>query len=108
MRLDATEFISAGRSSGTAFSELSDDAPRSRDVKIYNIGALVWRRKGFIACFALAGALLTGVTAFVLPPKYTATSQFVIEPTQAEIAAGVLDAVVDTHIATITSDARLR
>ena len=43
-----------------------------------------------------------------MPPKYTATSQFVIEPTQAEIAAGVLDAVVDTHIATITSDARLR
>lgn len=108
MRLGATEFISAGRSSGAAFSELSDDTPRSRDVKIHNIVALVRRRKAFIAYFALAGALLTGVAAFVLPPKYTATSQFVIEPTQAQIAAGVLDAVVDTHIATITSDARLR
>ncbi|QJP14843.1 hypothetical protein G3545_15015 [Starkeya sp. ORNL1] len=108
MRLGATEFISAGRSSGAAFSELSDETPRNRDVKIHNILALVWRRKALIAYFALAGALLTGVAAFVLPPKYTATSQFVIEPTQAQIAAGVLDAVVDTHIATITSDARLR
>lgn len=108
MRLGATEFISAGRSSGAAFPELSDDTPRNRDVKIHNIVALVRRRKAFIAYFALAGALLTGVAAFVLPPKYTATSQFVIEPTQAQIAAGVLDAVVDTHIATITSDARLR
>ncbi|TCR61517.1 Wzz/FepE/Etk N-terminal domain-containing protein [Bosea sp. BK604] len=108
MRLGAIEFISSGRSSGAAFSERSEDTPRNQDVKIHNIGALIWRRKAFIAYFALAGALLTGVAAFVLPPKYTATSQFVIEPTQAEIAAGVLDAVVDTHIATITSDARLR
>lgn len=108
MRLGTTEFISAGRSSGAAFSELPDDTPRNRDVKIHNIAALVRRRKAFIAYFALAGALLTGVAAFVLPPKYTATSQFVIEPTEAQIAAGVLDAVVDTHIATITSDARLR
>lgn len=108
MRLGKTEFISAGRSSGAVFSELSDDTPRNRDVKIHNIAALVWRRKAFIAYFALAGALLTGVAAFVLPPKYTATSQFVIEPTEAQIAAGVLDGVVDTHIATITSDARLR
>lgn len=108
MRLGAIEFISPGRPSGAAFSELSDETPRNRDVKIHNIGALIWRRKAFIACFALAGALLTGVAAFVLPPKYTATSQIVIEPTQAEIAAGVLDAVIDTHIATITSDARLR
>jgi uncharacterized protein involved in exopolysaccharide biosynthesis len=108
MRLGAIEFISAGRSPGAAFSEPSDDTPRNRDVKIHNIGALVWRRKAFIACFALVGALLTGIAAFVLPPKYTATSQIVIEPTQSQIAAGVLDAVVDTHIATITSDARLR
>lgn len=108
MKLGATEFISASRSSGAAFSELSDDTPRNRDVKIHNIGALVWRRKAFIAYFALVGALLTGVAAFVLPPKYTATSQIVIEPTQIQIAAGVMDAVVDTHIATITSDARLR
>lgn len=108
MKLGATEFISAGRSSGAALSELSDDMPRNPDVKIHNIGALIWRRKAFIAYFALVGALLTGVAAFVLPPKYTATSQIVIEPTQTQIAAGVLDAVVDTHIATITSDARLR
>jgi succinoglycan biosynthesis transport protein ExoP len=108
MKLGATEFISAGRSSGAAFTELSDDIPRNRDVKIHNIRALVWRRKAFIARFALVGALLTGVAAFVLPPKYTATSQIVIEPTQIQIAAGVLDAVVDTHIATITSDARVR
>lgn len=108
MKLGATEFISAGRPPGAAFTELSDDNPRHRDVKIHSIGALIWRRRAFIANFALVGALLTGVAAFVLPQKYTATSQIVIEPTQAQIAAGVLDAVVDTHIATITSDARLR
>ncbi len=108
MKLGTTEFISAGRPPGAAFSELSDDTPRDRDVKIHNIGAFIWRQRAFIACFALVGALLTGVAAFVLPQKYTATSQIVIEPTQAQIAAGVLDAVVDTHIATITSDARLR
>jgi uncharacterized protein involved in exopolysaccharide biosynthesis/Mrp family chromosome partitioning ATPase len=108
MRLGATEFVSGGRSSGAVFSELSDDRPRNQNVKIHNIAALAWRRKAFIAYFALVGALLTGFAAFVLPPKYTATSQIVIEPTQTQIAAGVLDAVVDTHIATITSDARLR
>jgi len=108
MRLGTTEFISASRSPGAAFSEPSDETPRNRDIKIHNIGALIWRRKAFIAYSALAGALLTGVAAFVLPPKYTATAQIVIEPTQAQIAAGILDAVVDTHIATITSDSRLR
>ena len=108
MKLGATDFISAGRPPRAAFTELSDDTPRNRDVKIHNIGALIWRRRAFIGYFALVGALLTGLAAFVLPQKYTATSQIVIEPTQAQIAAGVLDAVVDTHIATITSDARLR
>lgn len=108
MRLGTTEFISASRPSGAAFSELSDDTSRTRDIKIHNIVALIWRHKAFIACSALAGAFLTGVAAFVLPPKYTATSQIVIEPTQTQIAAGILDAVVDTHIATITSDAHLR
>lgn len=108
MRLGTTEFISASQPSRAAFSELSDDGPRTRDIKIHNIGALIWRHKAFIAYSALVGALLTGVAAFVLPPKYTATAQIVIEPTQAQIAAGILDAVVDTHIATITSDAQLR
>lgn len=108
MRLGTTEFISASRPSGAAFSELSDDTPHTRDIKIHNIGALIWRHRAFIGYSALVGALLTGVAAFVLPPKYTATSQIVIEPTRTEIAAGILDAVVDTHIATITSDARLR
>lgn len=108
MRLGTTEFISASQPSRAAFSELSDDRLRTRDIKIHNIGALIWRHKAFIAYSALVGALLTGVAAFVLPPKYTATSQIVIEPTQTQIAAGILDAVVDTHIATITSDAQLR
>ncbi len=69
---------------------------------------LVRRRKRFIAITCLIGTALAGVAAFVVPPTYTATAQFMFEPTQAQTAAGTLEPVVDTHIATLTSDARLR
>ncbi|MEH3144367.1 MAG: Wzz/FepE/Etk N-terminal domain-containing protein [Methylobacterium frigidaeris] len=66
------------------------------------------RRAGLIAAVALAGTVLTGIAALSVPPAYTATAQLIVEPTSAEIAAALLGPVIDTHIAMLTSDRRLR
>lgn len=102
------EFIPIARlSSRAAFGADTQPSPQPEHM-VHEIINLVRRRKLFIANVILAGTLLTGVAAFVVPPSYTATAQFMFEPTQAQMAAGLLESVVDTHIATLTSDARLR
>lgn len=102
------EFIPIARlSSRAAFGGDTQPSPPPEHM-FHEIINLVRRRRLFIANVVLAGTLLTGVAAFVVPPVYTATAQFMFEPTQAQMAAGLLETVVDTHIATITSDARLR
>lgn len=102
------EFIPIARLSSRAALRADPEPSPQPEQMVYEIINLVRRRRLFIAKFVLAGTLLTGVAAFVVPPVYTATAQFMFEPTQAQMAAGLLDSVVDTHIATITSDARLR
>lgn len=87
---------------------LGGSSPPERGSSLGVIGNAVRRRKGFIAAFALCGLLLVGIAAFIVPPSYTATAQLMIEPTPAEVQAGVLAPVIDTHITMLTSDARLR
>ena len=102
------EFIPIGRLSSRAALGADTQPSLPPEQMFHEIINLVRRRRIFIAKVVLAGTLLTGVAAFVVPPAYTATAQFMFEPTQAQMAAGLLETVVDTHIATLTSDARLR
>jgi uncharacterized protein involved in exopolysaccharide biosynthesis len=102
------EFIPIGRLSSRAALGADTQPSLPPEQMFHEIINLVRRRRLFIAKVVLAGTLLTGVAAFVVPPAYTATAQFMFEPTQAQMAAGLLETVVDTHIATLTSDARLR
>lgn len=80
----------------------------ARPVQALRIPTVLRRRAGLIASTALIGTALVAIAALVLPPTYTGTAQLHVEPTEAEIAAGLLSAVVDTHITIITSDGRLR
>jgi uncharacterized protein involved in exopolysaccharide biosynthesis len=102
------EFIPIARLSSRAAFGAETEPPIQPEHIFHAIINLARRRRLFIANVVLAGTFLTGVAAFVVPPVYTATTQFMFEPTQAQTAAGMLEPVVDTHIATLTSDARLR
>lgn len=108
MSQNPSEFIPIARLSSRAALRAETEPSVPPEHMVHEIINLVRRRRLFIAKVVAAGTLLTGVAAFVVPPAYTANAQFMFEPTQAQMAAGLLETVVDTHIATITSDARLR
>jgi succinoglycan biosynthesis transport protein ExoP len=102
------EFVPIARLAREAPSEYAGELPIDEEHRFHAAIDLIRRRKLFILVFVLVGTLLTSVAAFVVAPVYIATAQFIFEPTQAQVAAGALDPVVDTHIATIISDARIR
>lgn len=66
------------------------------------------RRAGLVAAIALGGTILVGIAALSVPPSYTATAQLIVDPTPGEVAGALLGPVIDTHIATLTSNRRLR
>jgi len=45
----------------------------------------LWRRKGMIAAIVIGGTLLAAVILFLIPPRYTATAQLMLGPTQTQI-----------------------
>lgn len=108
MNQNPGEFIPISRLSNRGRSGSDAESIIPAEHSFHAVINLVRRRKFFIAAVLLTGTLLTGVAAFVVSPIYTATAQFTFEPTQAQTAAGMLEPVADMHIATLTSDARLR
>jgi uncharacterized protein involved in exopolysaccharide biosynthesis len=76
--------------------------------------SILRRRRRLIVLVTVCGAILAGALGLLIPPKYTATAQIVIEPQQAAAIGSQMDAArptdqsaIDTHVMMLTSRAHL-
>lgn len=107
MNREAGDFVRSIRLGDLLDAPVHRD-PSGRPPRNLRIAHVLRRQAKIMIAVPLVGAGLVALAAVVVPPTYTATAQVQVEPTEAEIAAGLLASVVDTHITTMTSEARLR
>jgi polysaccharide biosynthesis transport protein len=86
------------------------------DIHFHQLVRILNRRRGFIFAIAVLGAVLAGVGALLIPPKYTAKAQIVIEPQQTGlvgrpatiVVAPTEESAVETQVAMLVSHDQLR
>jgi polysaccharide biosynthesis transport protein len=83
-------------------------APLAGDLHFGQVAAILRRRSRLILMLAGIGTVLATLVALLIPPKYTATAQLVIEAPPAstvERSSGVsaLDESIDTHVTLLSS-----
>ena len=86
------------------------------EVHFHQVVKILNRRRRFIFAAAVFGTMLAGVGALLIPPKYTAKTQIVIEPQQTGlvgrpatiVAEPTEEAAVETQVAMLTSHDHLR
>ncbi|OCK54956.1 AAA family ATPase [Bradyrhizobium sp. LMTR 3] len=85
-------------------SELSSTSP-SGELHFRQIVGILRRRSALILTIAGTGTLLAIVVGLMIPPKYTAAAQLVIEApvVRAERAQAALDEAVETHVTLLSS-----
>jgi uncharacterized protein involved in exopolysaccharide biosynthesis/Mrp family chromosome partitioning ATPase len=89
-----------------------DDEQAASGVYLIQLLDTLRRRRRLILTIALCGTLLATAAALLIPPKYTAGAQIIIEPT---LAAGgpsasptAEDSAIDTHVKLLTSHDHLQ
>jgi polysaccharide biosynthesis transport protein len=85
-------------------SELSDTS-RPGELHFRQLVGILRRRSALILTIAGIGTVLAIVVGLMIPPKYTAAAQLVIEApaVRAERAQAALDEAIDTHVALLSS-----
>jgi succinoglycan biosynthesis transport protein ExoP len=77
------------------------------DLHLSQVAAILRRRSALILTIAGIGTMLAAVVGLLIPPKYTAMAQLVIDPpaVNAERAPGVsaIDESIDTHVTLLSS-----
>lgn len=63
-------------------------AAEARIADIGDVVSLLRRRRGLILTIAMLGTALVGSAAFLIPPRYTAKSQIVVEPQALNLIGG--------------------
>jgi succinoglycan biosynthesis transport protein ExoP len=96
-RVSATEHKVIG-------SELSGTSPAG-ELHFRQLVGILRRRSALILTIAGIGTVLAIVVGLMIPPKYTAAAQLVIEApvVRAERAQAALDEAIDTHVALLSS-----
>jgi polysaccharide biosynthesis transport protein len=79
------------------------------EVQFQQLIGILLRRRWSIIVISLLGAILAGVFGLLIPPKYTAKAQIVVEPqavpsgAQATISQSLDELAIDTHITMLNS-----
>src|ERR1700730_9682986 len=79
------------------------------EIQLRQLIGILLRRRWSIIVMSLLGAILAGVFGLLIPPKYTAKSQIVVEPqavpsgAQAAISQSLDELAIDTHITMLNS-----
>jgi succinoglycan biosynthesis transport protein ExoP len=82
---------------------------RLPDIQFYQLVGILRRRSRLILSIAAIGTTLTAVVGLLIPPRYTAKAQILVEPQQAIVGAQAADvrqiddSAIDTHLTTIMS-----
>ena len=92
-----------------------DEYTTDHEPHFLQLTRILRRRRKLIATVAVLGAMLAGVLGLLIPPKYTATAQIVVEPQQAgpigsrtEAPRSIDQSAIDTHVTMLASRAHLR
>jgi uncharacterized protein involved in exopolysaccharide biosynthesis/Mrp family chromosome partitioning ATPase len=82
---------------------------------LMQLARILRRRRRLIVTIAACGTMLAGVASLLVPPKYTATAQLVVEPQQTAPIGNRVDgsrptdqSVIDTHVTMLSSRDHLR
>jgi uncharacterized protein involved in exopolysaccharide biosynthesis/MinD-like ATPase involved in chromosome partitioning or flagellar assembly len=85
-------------------------AQSAGDLHFVQLAGILRRRMGLIFTSAAAGAALACAVGLLIPPKYSATAQIVVEPQQADFFGGLAGAprvtdesAIDTHVTMLSS-----
>jgi polysaccharide biosynthesis transport protein len=92
-----------------------DEHATDNEPHFLQLARIFRRRRRLIATTAVFGAMLAGALGLLIPPKYTATAQIVVEPQQAgpigsraATPRSTDESAIDTHVTMLTSRAHLR
>jgi uncharacterized protein involved in exopolysaccharide biosynthesis/Mrp family chromosome partitioning ATPase len=86
-----------------------------RDLHFVRLASILRRRSRLILTIAAVGAMLAAAVGLLIPPKYTATAQIVVEPRQVDFVDGLAAAIratdesaIDTQVTMLSSRDHLR
>jgi uncharacterized protein involved in exopolysaccharide biosynthesis/Mrp family chromosome partitioning ATPase len=86
-----------------------------RDLHFVRLASILRRRSRLILTAAAVGAMLAAAVGLLIPPKYTATAQIVVEPRQVDFVDGLAaairatdDSAIDTQVTMLSSRDHLR
>jgi len=94
-----------------SFSERTMDS----EPHFAQLASILFRRRRLIFAVAIAGGMLVGVAGLLIPPKYTATAQLIVESQQADFVRGLAAAIrttdesaIDTQVTMLSSRVHLQ
>jgi succinoglycan biosynthesis transport protein ExoP len=86
-----------------------------RDLHFVQLACILRRRSRLILTVAAVGAMLAAAVGLLIPPKYTATAQIVVEPQQVDFVDGLAaatratdESAIDTQVTMLSSRDHLR
>jgi len=89
-----------------------DDKQATSGLYLIELLDTLRRRQRLILTVALCGTLLAAMAALLIPPKYTAAAQIIVEPTQGfngpSASQNSEDSAIDTHVKLLTSHDHLQ
>lgn len=77
-------------------------------VALRSVTGVLKRRWKMLAFMGLLGASLAGTIGFLVPPRYTAKAQIVVEPPVGNIVGTLDEAAIETRVELLLSDSHLQ
>ena len=103
---------------GTSIPDAADQEIAERNMHFRQVLGILRRHWKFVLGITVAGTALTGTTAFLIPPSYTAKAEIMVDPQQADLvggnsagtgrAADEIAIAVDTQVSMLSSRGHLR
>src|ERR1700694_2940527 len=91
-----------------------DDSTIAFGYRFHELVGILRRRRRSITAIAILGTILVAAVGLLIPPKYTAKAQLLIEPQHTDSVGGqapdartaddlAIESTMDTHVAMLTS-----
>ncbi len=83
------------------------------EIHFHQLTSLLWRRRSLVLSIAATGTMMAAVVGLLIPPKYTAVAQLIVQPpagmlNERPLDAATMDQSIDTHVTLLGSRDHLR
>lgn len=83
-----------------------------RELRFRELAAILRRRASLLSSIIIAGTLIATIVGLLIPPKYTATAQLLVDAqpgaATGSSSAATMDEIVDTHVTLVNSREHLQ